>query len=82
MKFRTEQKVNILRTTAVLAILASTAACTTLGSNVSGDFSCKAPGGMCAPLPAIDDAALADMNRSDGSGSARLGYTDARPSRA
>ena len=62
MKFETEQKVNILRATAALAILASTAACTTLGSNVSGDFSCKAPGGMCAPLPAIDDAALAHMN--------------------
>ncbi|MGB3723208.1 MAG: hypothetical protein WA979_10380 [Pacificimonas sp.] len=67
MKLRTEQKVNILRTAAALAILASTAACSTLGSNVSGDFSCKAPGGMCAPLPAIDDAALADMNVQAGS---------------
>ncbi|MGB7404700.1 MAG: hypothetical protein WA906_03345 [Pacificimonas sp.] len=67
MKLETEQKVNILRvSTAAIAILASTAACTTLGSNVSGDFSCKAPGGMCAPLPAIDDAALADMNVQTG----------------
>jgi len=31
--------------------------CATLGSNVSGDFACRAPNGSCAPTSAIDDAA-------------------------
>ena len=43
---------------AILAGLAVTiSGCATLGSNVSGDFACRAPGGSCAPTSAIDDAA-------------------------
>ena len=33
--------------------------CTTLGTNISGDFSCRAPNGTCAPSTVIDDRALA-----------------------
>lgn len=33
--------------------------CTTFGTNVSGDFACKAPNGTCAPSMVIDDRALA-----------------------
>ena len=78
MRFCIEQKANIVQTISALAVLASTAACTTLGSNVSGDFSCKAPGGMCAPLPAIDEAALADIDVRDRFGSVPAGYGKAR----
>jgi conjugal transfer pilus assembly protein TraV len=35
------------------------AGCTTFGSNISGDFSCSAPNGSCAPSSTIDDAAIA-----------------------
>ncbi|MEO0688686.1 MAG: hypothetical protein AAFY51_00145 [Pseudomonadota bacterium] len=43
---------------APLALLSLTiSGCATLGSNVSGDFACRAPGGSCAPTSAIDDAA-------------------------
>ncbi|BDW82255.1 hypothetical protein MACH24_16930 [Erythrobacter sp. Dej080120_24] len=33
------------------------AGCATLGGNVKGDFSCRAPEGSCAPTSMIDDAA-------------------------
>ena len=35
------------------------AGCTTFGTNVSGDFACRAPDGICAPSTVIDDRALA-----------------------
>jgi conjugal transfer pilus assembly protein TraV len=44
---------------AVLAATASLGACTSLGGNIQGNFSCRAPGGICAPTSTIDDAALA-----------------------
>jgi len=34
-----------------------TGGCSTLGSNVSGDFACRAPEGSCAPTTLIDAAA-------------------------
>ena len=40
-------------------MLASLSACATLGTNVAGDFSCRAPKGGCAPTGAIDAAATA-----------------------
>ena len=43
----------------VLAATASLGACTSLGGNVQGNFSCRAPDGICAPTSTIDDAALA-----------------------
>ena len=44
---------------AVLAATASLGACVSLGGNVKGNFSCRAPDGICAPTSTIDDAALA-----------------------
>lgn len=41
-----------------LGVLLASSACTTLGGNVSGDFSCRAPGGTCAPMSAIDARAV------------------------
>lgn len=41
-----------------LAALLGSSACTTLGGNVSGDFACRAPGGTCAPMSAIDAGAV------------------------
>lgn len=40
-------------------MLASLSACATLGTNVAGDFSCRAPKGGCAPTGNIDAAATA-----------------------
>lgn len=42
-----------------LPALASLGACSALGSNVKGSFSCAAPDGICAPSSVIDDRALA-----------------------
>lgn len=50
----------------MLAALAATAGCTTLGGNVSGDFGCRAPSGSCAPMSAIDDRAVEDFATPDG----------------
>lgn len=44
---------------AVPLMLASLSACATLGTNVAGDFSCRAPKGGCAPTGTIDAAATA-----------------------
>ena len=38
-------------------MLASLSACATLGTNIAGDFSCRAPKGGCAPTGTIDAAA-------------------------
>jgi conjugal transfer pilus assembly protein TraV len=46
-------------------MLASLSACATLGTNVAGDFSCRAPKGGCAPTGAIDAAATAAAPTSD-----------------
>ena len=45
---------------AIAALLGSTG-CTTLGGNVSGDFACRAPGGSCSPMSAIDARAVQTM---------------------
>ena len=39
----------------------SLSSCASLGSNISGSFDCKAPGGSCAPTSQIDAAASAAM---------------------
>ncbi|MDP3674689.1 MAG: hypothetical protein Q8R44_06290 [Novosphingobium sp.] len=44
---------------AVLAASVSLGGCTSLGGNIQGNFSCRAPDGICAPTSTIDDAALA-----------------------
>jgi conjugal transfer pilus assembly protein TraV len=50
------------------ALLSSAAlpGCTSLGGNVSGNFACRAPDGICAPSATIDDRALALISGSDG----------------
>lgn len=40
--------------------------CAMLRDNVKGSFSCKAPGGTCAPSSAIDDAAIAAIGADGG----------------
>jgi conjugal transfer pilus assembly protein TraV len=43
--------------------------CASLGSNISGSFDCKAPGGSCAPTSQIDAAAsVAMLDQSQPSG--------------
>jgi conjugal transfer pilus assembly protein TraV len=51
---------------AALVATASLGACTSLGGNVQGNFSCRAPGGICAPTSTIDDAALALIGADQG----------------
>lgn len=46
-------------------MLASLSACATLGTNVAGDFSCRAPKGGCAPTDVIDAAATAAATSID-----------------
>lgn len=45
----------------LLGLLLASSACSTLGSNVSGDFACDAPEGLCAPAAAIDARAIAQI---------------------
>ncbi len=47
----------------------SLSSCASLGSNISGSFDCKAPGGSCAPTSQIDAAAnAAILEQSPSSG--------------
>ena len=47
----------------------SLSSCASLGSNISGSFDCKAPGGSCAPTSQIDAAAsVAMLDQSPSSG--------------
>lgn len=56
--------------TATLSLMI--ASCATLGGNVKGDFSCRAPEGSCAPTSMIDDAATrASQAERSGHASAR-----------
>ena len=50
---------------ALPVMLASLSACATLGTNVAGDFSCRAPKGGCAPTGTIDAAATAASPSGD-----------------
>lgn len=47
------------RTLSVLLLGAALAGCSTMGTNISGSFTCSAPDGICAPSTVIDDRALA-----------------------
>lgn len=48
-----------IRTLAPVALLLGSTACTHLGTNISGQFTCRAPKGDCAPSRVIDDKATA-----------------------
>lgn len=49
------------QTAALLISSIALSACASLGTNVSGSFDCKAPGGSCAPTSEIDVAASAGL---------------------
>ncbi len=49
------------QTAALLISSIALSACASLGTNVSGSFDCKAPGGSCAPTSEIDAAASAGL---------------------
>lgn len=49
------------QTAALLISSVALSACASLGTNVSGSFDCKAPGGSCAPTSKIDAAASAGL---------------------
>jgi conjugal transfer pilus assembly protein TraV len=50
-----------MKPTLLLGLLITTAGCTTLGGNIKGSFSCRAPGGTCAPMGMIDRAAVSAL---------------------
>lgn len=50
----------------LLAGTAGLSGCASLSGNVKGDFTCKAPDGICAPSSMIDDRALAMISGEDG----------------
>lgn len=54
-----------IRALAAFATLGAVAGCTTLGTNVSGDFDCRAQEGRCAMTQTIDDEALAKIAADD-----------------
>ncbi|MGV2495951.1 hypothetical protein [Pelagerythrobacter aerophilus] len=47
----------LIKLSALAGIALAIGGCTTLGSNVKGDFACRAPEGSCAPTSAIDEQA-------------------------
>jgi len=56
-----------LRATLVAGVGAALlSGCASLGGNIKGSFSCKAPDGTCAPATAIDDSALSQLESVSG----------------
>nr|WP_137677598.1 hypothetical protein [Parerythrobacter lutipelagi] len=53
----------LIKLSALAGIALAIGGCTTLGSNVKGDFACRAPEGSCAPTSAIDDQATKAMQQ-------------------
>ncbi len=61
---------SVLRNLTTLGSALALSACASLGTNVSGSFDCKAPGGSCAPTAVIDQQAsnaLLDVKPNSGS---------------
>ncbi len=58
--------------TALLGSAALLSGCATLGGTVKGDFACRAPTGTCAPMTAIDAAAIRTL-AGEGSGTGAEG---------
>ena len=48
-------------------LAAALSGCTTFGTNVQGDFSCRAPKGGCAPSHVIDAGATATLKHAPAS---------------
>jgi conjugal transfer pilus assembly protein TraV len=55
------------------ALAAMLGGCATFGTNVEGDFSCRAPKGTCAPTHVIDAAAAPDRQLAAEVAAARVG---------
>lgn len=53
------RKTRRLGSASALVSLIALAGCASLGGNINGSFSCRAPDGICAPSSIIDDRALA-----------------------
>ena len=53
------------RSVACLTLLASTGACVGLGTNVEGDFSCRALKGDCTPTAVSDEDALKGLSKGE-----------------
>lgn len=51
----------LIKLGALASLALAIGGCTTLGSNVKGDFACRAPEGSCAPTSAIDEQATNAM---------------------
>lgn len=60
------------------ASLAGLSGCASLGGNIKGSFSCKAPDGVCAPSSSIDDRALAMIAGDEGGVSPAGPYSEER----
>lgn len=70
-------------TLGLVGLLASLSGCATFGTNVSGDFSCRAPKGDCAPSHLIDAAATSSLAgaSADAAGRPRIGVASDDTSR-
>lgn len=51
----------LLKVTLVTTAILPVAGCMTSGTNLHGDFACRAPGGTCAPMSTIDARAIAGL---------------------
>ncbi len=56
-------------TLSLCALLLASSGCTTLGTNIKGNFACKAPTGTCAPMSNIDAEAIASLGGASPEGS-------------
>lgn len=63
-RLRTGRARQLAGAAAAVLLVVGLSGCTTLGGNVSGSFSCDAPGGSCAPSTVIDDSALAAIEQT------------------
>lgn len=63
-RLRTGRARQLAGAAAGVLVVAGLSGCATLGGNVSGSFSCDAPGGSCAPSTVIDDSALAAIEQT------------------
>lgn len=63
-RLRTRRARQLAAAAAGVLLAAGLLGCTTLAGNVSGSFSCDAPGGTCAPSTVIDDSALAAIEQT------------------
>lgn len=55
-----------VRLATLLVSVSALAGCMTMGGNIKGSFSCRAPDGICAPSGTIDDQALAIISGEEG----------------